>query len=229
MDTEGKSIYTFLMDTIFLSETANPLLKTYLEEQGYKISVVEATDKTYEPVNSHPDMYMCSLGHGKEVFFGCPEKLGYRYPENIRYNAACTGKFFIHNLDYTDENLKKAAENMEFIHVSQGYTKCSTLIVDENSIITSDGGIYKACYGKLDVLWVRPGFIKLKNFPSGFIGGASGRVGDTIVFNGNLEGHPDCEEIASFIRSRGLNFEYFTKYDLEDIGSIIVNPASGEK
>lgn len=210
------------MSTIYLSETANPLLLEYLISKGHGIHIIENTEITYPPVSSHPDIYMCSLGIGKPVFFGCPEKIGKQYPDNILYNAACTGKFFIHNLKYTDPRLLAAADGIEKIHVSQGYSKCNTLIVDETGIITSDAGIYKACQDKLDVLLISPGYIKLQNFPYGFIGGTSGRVGNTIIFNGNLQNHPDHDQIADFIMKRGLDIVHFKEYQLEDIGSIIL-------
>lgn len=236
------------MSTIYLSETANPLLIEYLKQQGHIIRIIEMSDITYKPVSSHPDIYMCSMGPGKPVYFGCPEKIGSKYPENIIYNAACTGKYFIHNTKYTDSELLELAETFEIIDVPQGYTKCNTLIVDENSIITSDIGIYNSCYrqlsfsyenslpkdGKscissasapqLEVLLIEKGHIKLQGFDYGFIGGASGRIGDTIIFNGNITQHPDYEKIAAFIESRALKIKYFTEYTLEDIGSIIENP-----
>ncbi len=205
-----------------MSESAHPLLLDHLKNEGYKLEIIRASDVTYEPVNSHPDIYMCSLGIGRPVFFGCSEKIGSKYPENIRYNAACTGKYFIHNIKYTDPDLLQAADKVEKINVPQGYTKCNTLIVDEDSIITSDIGIYNSCCGKLDVLLIKAGHIKLKNFPYGFIGGASGRIGNTIIFNGNLEPHPDFERITEFIKERGLEIKYFREYPLEDIGSIIL-------
>ena len=235
------------MSTIYISETANPLLIKYLKQQGHNISIVEMSDITYQPVSSHPDIYMCSMGPGKPVFFGCPEKIGRKYPENIIYNAACTGKYFIHNTKHTDPELldfiknqpsgtpEEPADNLnshqsetagtiEIISVPQGYTKCSTLIIDENSIITSDVGIYNSCYSKLDVLLIDKGHIRLQGFDYGFIGGTSGRVGDTIIFNGDITQHPDYEKIAAFIESRGLKIKYFAEYPLEDIGSIIWEP-----
>lgn len=209
------------MSTIYLSETANPILIQYLKAQGHQVEIIKKTDCTYDPVSSHPDIYMCSLGPGAPVFFGCPQKIGKSYPENIRYNAACTGKYLIHNLKYTDPALLNAAGNLQRIHVAQGYTRCSTAIIDETSIITSDGGIFNACRKKLDVLLIRPGYIRLQKFSYGFIGGTSGRIGDTVLFNGNLEQHPDFQEIKSFIESRSLHLKYFKEYSLEDIGSII--------
>lgn len=227
------------MSTIYLSETANSLLIDYLKMQGHIIRIIELSDTTYHPVSSHPDIYMCSMGPGKPVFFGCPEKIGHRYPENIIYNAACTGRFFIHNIKYTDPELLDLAGGLEIIDVPQGYTKCNTLIVDEKSIITSDVGIYNSCYSKpatvtsdynvnknpeLDVLLIEPGHILLQGFNYGFIGGAAGRIGDTIIFNGDITQHPDHEKIAAFIEGRDLKIKYFTEYPLEDIGSIIEDP-----
>jgi hypothetical protein len=213
------------MSTIYLSETANTLLLNYLKQQGHNISIIEMSDVTYKPVSSHPDIYMCSMGVGAPVFFGWPENIGTKYPDNIIYNAACTGKFFLHNTKHTDrELLKQIPENVEIISVPQGYTKCNTLIVDENSIITSDLGIYNSCYSKLDVLLIDKGHIQLQGFDYGFIGGASGRIGDTIIFNGDITQHPDYEKIAAFIEDRDLKIKYFAEYPLEDIGSIIENP-----
>ena len=209
------------MSTIYLSETSHPLLQEALKSQGHQLSIIRKTGLTYDPVSSHPDIYMCSLGMGGPIFFGNPGALGPRYPENIPFNAACTGRFFIHNLKYTAPSLLKATEGMCRIHVSQGYTKCNTAVIDEGSIITSDKGIWNACHKDLDVLLIRPGHIRLQGFHYGFLGGACGRVGNRIIFNGNLEAHPDFKIISSFIRNRSLELIYFPQYPLEDIGSII--------
>ena len=164
------------------------------------------------------------MGSDNPVFFGEPSKIGSKYPANIIYNAACTGKFFLHNLKYTDPELLKSASEMELINVPQGYTKCNTLIVDEDSIITSDEGIAKSCSHKMNVLLVSPGHIKLQGFSYGFIGGASGRIDNTIYFNGDLSSHPDHKKITDFIKARDLDIKYFSEYPLEDIGSIIALP-----
>jgi len=212
------------MSTIYISETANTLIIEELKSQGHDIRVVNLSDVTYTPVSSHPDIYMCSMGSDNPVFFGEPSKIGSKYPANIIYNAACTGKFFLHNLKYTDPELLKSASEMELINVPQGYTKCNTLIVDEDSIITSDEGIAKSCSHKMNVLLVSPGHIKLQGFSYGFIGGASGRIDNTIYFNGDLSSHPDHKKITDFIKARDLDIKYFSEYPLEDIGSIIALP-----
>ncbi len=146
------------------------------------------------------------------------------YPHDIAYNAACTGRYFIHNLKYTAPELIRAVRDtgMRMIDVKQGYSKCSTVIVDEQSVITYDRGIASACRDAgMDVLTVRPGHVLLPGYNTGFIGGASGRIGDTILFYGDLSAHPDFEAIAAFIRSRGLEPKWFEEWPLTDIGSII--------
>ncbi len=209
------------MGTIYLSETANPLLISYLKAQGHLVQLIRSTRRTYEPVSSHPDIYFCSPGPGHRLFRGQPDRIGYSYPQNIIYNAACIGKYFIHNLKYTDPELLRCVRDMRKIHVSQGYTKCNTVVVDEHSIITSDQGIFKACRDHMDVLLIRPHHVKLSGFPYGFLGGASGRVENTLLFHGNLKAHPDFGLITDFIRSRGLKLVYFEEFELEDIGSIL--------
>lgn len=209
------------MSMIYLSETSHPLLQRALQVQGHQLFIIRRTGLTYDPVSSHPDMYMCSLGIGGPVFFGNPDELGPRYPKNVPFNAACTGRFFIHNLKYTSPALLKVTQGIRRIHVSQGYAKCNIAIIDSSSIITSDKGIWNACYNDLDVLLIRPGHIRLQGFSYGFLGGACGRVGNRIFFNGNLKAHPDFKIISSFIESRSLEPVYFPQYPLEDIGSII--------
>ena len=148
-----------------------------------------------------------------------------RYPRDIAYNAACTGRFLIHNLKYTAPLIIEEAEKakMKLIDVPQGYAKCSTVVLDKNSIITYDKGIADKCR-ECDgpkVLLVSPGHVRLEGYNTGFIGGASGRVGDEIVFSGDLSAHPDFPAIVQFIEERGLKCKWFPEFPLTDIGSII--------
>jgi hypothetical protein len=148
-----------------------------------------------------------------------------KYPGTIPYNAAVFGNYFMHNLSFTDTLLleKARGKGLTLIDVAQGYTKCNTVVVDDNAIITSDPGIAAAAsmFG-IDVLTISQGHVLLEGFDYGFLGGASGRIGDKIYFNGDLSAHPDCQQIITFIASRGLHAKFFPVYPLEDIGSIIV-------
>lgn len=211
------------MNKVYLSETAHPKLRDYMQSCGYKICNVFVNGNVTKEISSHPDLYYCKMGSadGAFVFEGNISNLEYDYPGNVKYNAACTGKYFIHNLKYTDEKLLSLAKkkSMVLVDVKQGFTKCNVLIVDDNSIITSDKGIEKAFPG--DVLLISSGNILLAGYDYGFIGGASGRVGKEIVFNGDLSKHPDFNLIVAFIKKRGLKPVWFNGYILNDIGSII--------
>ncbi len=230
------------MSTILLSEKANPLLVSYLRDKGHDIIYIKATASVHEAIAAHGDIYAC-LAAGNLVI--APEQLDLieaqlksfgicywrgatvlapLYPGSIAYNAAITGKYLIHNLKHTDRVLLDFARErgLEMVNVKQGYTKCNCVVVSEDAIITSDQGIASQLSSyPIDVLLVSPGYVSLPGFPQGFLGGASGKVGNSMVFNGNLKQHPDRESIEAFIGARGLSIVYFEDYELEDIGSII--------
>lgn len=217
------------MKIAYLSSLAHPDLCDYIANSGHFIHTFSEVRTASELVANHPDVLLCKLGARPEspIYEGIPNELSPLYPGDCRYNAACTGKFFIHRLDITDSELLAAAKascenELEIIDVRQGYAKCSTVIVDEDSIITYDKGIAKPCEAAgMNVLLVKSGFVKLRGADTGFIGGASGHVGDEIVFNGDLSAHPNFREITAFIEERGLGCKWFESYELEDIGSII--------
>lgn len=170
--------------------------------------------------------------------------IGPEYPFDIPYNAATTGRFFLHNTKWTSPSLLDRARNagLEIIHVKQGYTKCSCITAGENAVITADQGIIRAveAYNEMlrqenlqeriqedipvDLLAVQPGHVALKGFDYGFLGGASGCVDDTVYFNGDLSAHPDFERIQSFLQKHGYRTVFFEGEPLTDIGSVIYLP-----
>ncbi len=97
------------------------------------------------------------------------------------------------------------------------------MVVDGRSVLTADEGIYRTLSGlaDLDVLKVTPGHVELPGFDTGFLGGASGRVENTMLFCGDLSRHPDYYEIVTFIMSRGLDLKFFDSFPLLDVGSLI--------
>lgn len=217
------------MNKIYVSEKVNRILVDYITSLGCHIAFIASDNIVPEGLSSHPDIFMCKMGCNSQVPIVQSEnkELGLKYPNHIAFNAACTGKFFIHNLKHTNERLLIVAKAMEMImiDVKQGYSKCSTVIVDENSIITYDEGIAKACEEYraqgLDVLLISPNHVILDGYNTGFIGGASGRIGKEVIFNGDLSAHPDFRRIVDFIESKGLKCKWFSEYPLTDIGSII--------
>lgn len=210
------------MKKVYISQLADNRIKEHLECSGYQVVLVSPRAHVDPAINCHPDIYICHLG--ESIFYGDPKKLEYDYPGHAIYNGCSTGKYFIHNLNITDKDLLKEVEGAGLIkvHVNQGYAKCSCIVVDENSIITADRGIAKAVLNAgLDVLVIDQGQVVLDGYPYGFVGGASGKVENTILFNGDLRKHSNYKEIREFIERRGASIKYFEEYPLTDIGSII--------
>ena len=152
-------------------------------------------------------------------------KLKRNYPENIAYNVARVSRYAIHNFKYTDEKLKYYLENLgiEFINVKQGYSKCSTCIVSDNAIITSDPSIYKECKEYLiDTLFINSGYIDLPGLDYGFIGGATGFISDIqLAFTGEYQHHPNFLDINVFLKKYGKKPVILNNKKIIDIGSII--------
>lgn len=197
-----------------------------------------------KPISYHPDIVLHPINHNtlvvapnvfdyyEEKLYGMgikiiegQTKLGKDYPEEVAYNVGRIGNLAIHNFKYTDEKLKYylKKENVEFIHVNQGYTKCSMVIVDERSIITADYPIYKKLTNLgIDVLLVQSGHIKLKGYTYGFIGGATGNLSkEDIMFSGRLDKHPDKERIFNFLKKYKKRIVWLSNENLIDIGTII--------
>lgn len=216
------------MNQVYLSYRANPLLTNELRKKGYEVILIKDTPYVHPAIASHPDLYMCKMGVGQNapIFLGKPELLTSKYPGDIRYNAVCLDDYFIHNLSYTDPALLSAAKEKGLtpVHVKQGYTKCSCVVVDGSAIITADEGIYKSLQSlPIQILLVEKGHVELPGFPYGFLGGASGRIGGELLFHGNLQAHPDFQKMKEFVEARALRLTFFKSFPLSDIGSFFTD------
>ena len=154
------------------------------------------------------------------------EQQGPDYPQDAQLNACMIGKHVICNpktvplsfVEYLTNN-----RGRQLIPCRQGYSRCAVCVVDADSIITADRGIAasaKAC--GLQVLLIRPGYIRLDGFPYGFIGGAAFKLAsDKLAFTGVLNTHPDCDVILQFLYKRGIEAVYLRQEPAFDIGSAI--------
>src|SRR5690606_21807117 len=117
--------------------------------------------------------------------------------------------------------LKK--ENLEFVDVKQGYSKCSMAVIDERAIITADYPIYKELSKRgIDVLLIQPGHIVLEGYSYGFIGGATGNLSkDVIMISGSMKEHPDKLKIENFIKRYNKEIYWLSHEKIIDIGTII--------
>jgi virulence-associated protein VapD len=198
----------------------------------------------YDAINGHPDIVVHHIGDNKLVVapnvfdelqpvlskkgFALTKGetwLNRNYPENVAYNVLRVGSLAFHNTKYTDKSILIEFEKNEIdlIHVNQGYTKCSTCIVDENTIITSDYKIAKTVekYG-IESILIKPGGIILSGFDYGFIGGCSGLISrNTMAFTGNLDNIQDNYKIYDILKSKGIDVKILSTKQIFDIGSII--------
>ncbi|WAM34620.1 DUF6873 family GME fold protein [Caldicellulosiruptor morganii] len=215
-----------------------------LEDLKINIIFCEKSNDVYEAISSHPDIFY--FHYESNLIFAAPNspkkttselfKLGFniifgekgiskKYPEDIGYNLARIDKYIFHNFRFTDRIILNYIErdNLRKIHVNQGYTKCSILIVSNKAIITSDKKIYqKAIENNMDALLIVPGFIKLEGLSYGFIGGCGGLIDrDVLIFNGDISKHPDYSKIKEFLKKQKVECLCAEGFELSDIGSII--------
>lgn len=145
------------------------------------------------------------------------------YPNNIFLNCLCLNEYFIHFLKYTDPKIIKAVSDKILINVKQGYTKCSTAVVSNSAIITSDKSIYNALINtQIDVLLIPPGDILLPGLEYGFIGGACGLISEgKLAFFGNLKYYKYGDEVLKFLCKHNVEPIYLRDDVLIDRGSIL--------
>ncbi|WP_291579209.1 DUF6873 family GME fold protein [Clostridium sp. UBA6640] len=213
-----------------------------LQTLGCKVLKCPPNAKLYDAVCGHPDMLIHTISKSTlmthismdktfinllqndfnfDVIFSKNE-LKEKYPYDITLNAVNLRDYFIHNIKYTDEFLLKYMSDKTLINVRQGYTKCSTAIVNDNAIITSDNSIAKALKETtIDILLLPPGDIELSGLDYGFIGGSCGLLDEKhLVFYGDLKKYKYGSEVLTFLDKYNITPIYLSDNNLIDRGSI---------
>ena len=145
------------------------------------------------------------------------------YPQDCVLNALVIGKKIFCKSDTVSDGIKNFAlgHGYEIVHTKQGYPACSVLAFG-GSAITADRGLAATLENNgVRVTLINEGSISLPPHRSGFIGGASGVVGNKIYFFGNIDQHPDAEIIRTAITSEGYTPISLSDEDLSDFGGII--------
>lgn len=197
-----------------------------------------------EPVDGHPDMVIHPIDEKTFVvapnvydyYFNVLTNLGIKvikggktlcrnYPEDIAYNVARIGRYAVHNLQHTDQVLKYYLEEakIEFIHVNQGYTKCSISSVGNNKAVTSDLMIHEKLKSyNIDCMFINPKIVYLKGYNHGFIGGCTGLINEKIFLStGKIADENIFSAFKEFILSSGYLYEEASSQQIIDLGSII--------
>lgn len=194
----------------------------------------------YKEVCGHPDMLLHFIDNSRVIIHKDMDKnfikklnciglnttlsknsIKDRYPEDIILNALNLPDLFVHNLKYTDPVLLNNIKNKKLLNVKQGYTKCSTAIVNNTAVITSDTGISDILKRNgIDVLKIPPGNILLPNFNYGFIGGCCGTFKNYMTFFGDLNYYIYGKYVINFLKKHNTKPIFLKRGRLIDRGSI---------
>lgn len=185
-----------------------------------------------------PCIYEAMLRNIRQLFDGQPQHqvafkrltekvvcginaLGRDYPLDIAYNAVKLKNHFFHKLAYTEPEIF-ASLACEKINVGQGYTRCSTMVLSDEAVITEDVGLARQYHTHgYNVLVIDKGYVELPGYNYGFFGGAGGVIEDTLVLNGALKHHPNGDVVIKFVHQLGLNIIELHDGPLVDCGSIL--------
>ena len=232
---------------LIIDERMRKIEKEKLKELGYKLIEVKSNPKVYEEISSHVDIFTCKIGSKiiiepsiyeeikKQIINESnieqgSKKVEKNYPYDIKYNICTIGKKALHNFQFTEPKIKEELikQGYELVNTTQGYTNCSIAVIDENSAIVTDKGLYKILQKhKIDVLYIEyEPDIKLltsNGYSSrkGFIGGAISRIGDYVIVFGDLNKIDKDVKIRKFISSRKLNIIEFERLDVIDYGGVL--------
>lgn len=235
------------MRKLIIDSRMRKIEKDKLKELGFELIEIKPSENVYEEISSHVDIFTCKIGNtiviepskyaqiidkientNKNIKKG-REKISSKYPEDIKYNVCIIGKKAIHNFQFTDSSVKEELEShgYELIPTTQGYTNCSIAVIDDNSAIVTDKGLYKILQKhNVEVICIKEPDIKLltKNGISnkkGFVGGAITRIEDNIIVTGDLRKIDIDGKIREFIERKNLKIIDFKDFDVIDYGGIL--------
>lgn len=219
-----------------------PWLGRALEERGIAAVTTMNDRRLPRPVGYHPDLQVCPFSFEHMfVLQGSPlraplEALGFTVeetnspPGDVYPGDALCGGFLwegrlVGNSKSLDRNILAKAVKAGFapLHMRQGYGACSVALVDKESAITGDPGMYRALTAEgFHVLQIHPGEIQLPGYAAGFIGGCCGKLApDVLAFTGALSSHRDGRRIREFLHRRGVCPLELRQGPLLDVGGIV--------
>ena len=197
-----------------------------LNKFGYEIIPTKKINTFLEPEQYHADMQILCIKNKVITLDDCIKKPGKNYPENILLNCLYHNNKLYGKLSATDSLVREYCRenNIETVNVNQGYTRCSTLVVNDKAVITADKSIEKGMKNNgVEVLLISAGNIVLEGFDYGFIGGASFSDNNTIYFFGDITKHPDYNKIKEFTSKHNSIIEILCKSQpLTDIGGAVL-------
>lgn len=228
------------MSTFVMSDKY-PCFVREIENLGHTVISSDTVDIFPIPEQKHADMQILPINSDifilnectalaqkipNDRLIYCDKKAGKKYPENILLNFLFLNNILYGKLSAIDKNLIDFCEenSIKTVNINQGYARCSTLVLNEKALITSDLSIEKALKKDgVEVLLISSGNIILDGYDYGFIGGASGKIDEnTVVFLGNITNHPDYRRIENICENHNTSIKIICKdMPLTDIGGIV--------
>jgi len=219
-----------------LPENAKFKLSTY-----GNIYELETFDVVYDAISGHPDIFVFQHNNKLTIAPQTPlslvqllqehnipfsygnKQLGNKYPLTTAYNVSYGDGVFIGNNIHCDNSIIEQAKNKQWVQSKQAYARCNTLIINSNSVISSDISLKKAFP---DGLYIAPQEIKLPGFEYGFIGGCLGIYEKNIYVIGSLQCHKQGEQIHDYCINLGYNIIELYDGPLIDGGGIFFIPTT---
>lgn len=234
------------VDELIIGQKYSGILNEGLERNGIKPIYLPDNPHVDRRLSAHSDLSVLHMGSselflapylrgtlfekrlrktGAELIF--PEiAQSAQYPHDAQLNLCAAGNVFFCNRSCSDA---KAVDYLTSIcglrplNVRQGYARCSMCVVGEGAVITADRGMYtSASDNGLDALLISAGFIELRGFEYGFIGGSTFKLSaERLAFTGSLDRHPDKTAILDFLKAHEVKPVFLTELPLFDVGSAI--------
>ena len=193
-------------------------------------------------VKTHPDMSLFkydeetliasqeSFDYYNEIFKGtkiniinADEDPHEKYPSDVKFNALRVGEHLICKKAVCADAIIKRFDDNKIINSSQGYVKCSVIDIGSEYFASDDKYLYEIIksLGKKCIL-LDKGFVKIKDYDYGFIGGASGYARDKIFLTGKIISEANRIRLEEFAREINKELIYLTEYDIFDIGTLMI-------
>jgi hypothetical protein len=230
---------------VIIDERIDKNIEKYFLDLGYDIIKIKKHDKIYDEISSHTDIFCTKIDdilicEKETILDGISDKykcvygniIEEIYPKCATYNICIIDDFAVHNFKITDKVVLNnlIEKNYKLINVKQGYSRCSILPLNNKCCVTSDKGIYQELKkSNFDVLYLSQSDLDIKLFKSdgiysdmsGFIGGCSAVLGDSVIFFGDIDRFKCKDKLVEYIHSKGFKIKDFKNMDVIDYGSCI--------
>ncbi len=212
-------------------------MREALAVRGCRVVPLPAFDCLPAPVAKHADTLLYPMTRGllvpaayyerNHALFAdllvvtTDEPITDTYPGDVLLNALDTSAGILCREPSTSRFIRQSGKPI--LHTAQGYARCAACRVSDSALITADPSIAAVARAHgLAVLEITPGGISLLGYSYGFIGGASVRIGDEMLFFGDVTAHPDYARIEYFLHKYAVYPVSLSDGILTDYGGAVL-------